>query len=66
MFEKGDRIKLVSMPDDPNPIEVGAMGTVRRVTEIPGHWTSISVDWDNGRTLNLSIPPDTAVKVNNG
>lgn len=32
MFKTGDRIKLLSMPNDPAPVEVGARGTVTRCT----------------------------------
>ena len=49
------------MPDDPDPIPPGTMGTV---TSIKKHgtgrdaWVQVEVDWDNGRKLMLSIPPD--------
>lgn len=59
MLEVGDRIELVHMPEDPDPIEPGAQGTVRRIQRL--EWsdcTQISVDWDNGRTLHLCVPPD--------
>lgn len=59
---KGDRIELVEMPEDPCPIEPGAQGTVRSVTDLSSlyekPWTQVCVDWDNGRGLNLSMPPD--------
>ena len=57
----GDRIRLVSMLDDPDPIRPGTTGTV---THVSCHdwgrqsWTQISVAWDNGRTLMLVVPPD--------
>ena len=58
----GDRIRLIYMPGDPDPIKPGATGTARKVT---GHsfglrapWTQIDVEWDNGRKLMLSVPPD--------
>jgi len=47
----GDRIRLLHMPDDPDPIPAGSTGTVVRVTD--GPLAQISVDWDNGRCLNL-------------
>ena len=47
----GDRIKLISMPNDPCPIEPGSMGTVTSVTT--GAYAQIDVDWDSGRTLCL-------------
>ncbi len=62
-FEKGDRLKLVQMGKDPCPIEPGAEGTVI----IPPVWFQdnwqVCVKWDNGRSLNLVIPPDEAVKI---
>lgn len=49
----GDRIELVSMDNDPNPIEPGTRGTVL------GHNSfQIHVKWDNGRTLSLAVPED--------
>lgn len=50
--EPGDRIELVAMGDDPDPIPKGSKGTVTRVANTA--WgAQISVDWDNGRTLHL-------------
>lgn len=54
----GDRIELLAMPDDPDPIPVGTKGTVDYVSD-PIHfrgeapWVQIGVKWDNGRTLAL-------------
>jgi hypothetical protein len=50
----GDRVRIVGRMDDPDPIPVGAEGTVDWV----GAWTSeltqqIGVRWDNGRSLLL-------------
>lgn len=53
----GDRIRLVSMPNDPDPIPVGTAGTVAGIHP-QRDWTQIDVNWDNGRTLMLSIPDD--------
>jgi hypothetical protein len=53
----GDRIRLVAMPSDPDPIPVGSPGTVVAVFEHDS-WTQIDVDWDNGRTLMLTMPED--------
>ena len=47
----GDRIRLLHMPDDPDPISAGSTGRVVGVTD--GPLAQISVDWDNGRSLNL-------------
>lgn len=52
----GDRIKLVSMPKDPNPIEPGTEGTVTYCSDLHGFGKNayqIGVDWENGRTLSL-------------
>ncbi len=60
--KRGDRIRLISMPDDPDPIKPGATGAVTAVRPyrfgLHGPWTQIDVDWDNGRKLMLSVPPD--------
>ena len=47
----GDRIRLVAMPDDPDPLPIGATGTVVSLTD--GPFGQIGVEWDNGRTLFL-------------
>ncbi len=55
-----NRIRLVAMPDDPHPIEVGATGTVVEIRRYGGKepWPQFDVDWDNGRQLMLVSPPD--------
>ncbi|MCA9135588.1 MAG: DUF4314 domain-containing protein [Planctomycetales bacterium] len=60
-LKTGDRIRLLSM-NDPDPIPVGTTGTVVGVHP-QSDWTQVDVDWDNGRSLMLSIPPDTVEKV---
>jgi Domain of unknown function (DUF4314) len=61
--EEGDRIKLVSMINDPDPIEPGATGTVMmRPGWFQDAW-QVTVDWDNGRALNLVVPPDVFEKL---
>ena len=44
----GKRIKMITMLDDPNPIENGSLGTISHVGG-----GVINVDWDNGRTLGI-------------
>ena len=59
--QNGDRIRLVSMDDDPNPIQPGQLGTITCVNVIgsgPEQWMQIDVEWDNGRKLMLACPPD--------
>lgn len=57
----GDRIELIQMGDDPNPIEPGARGTVTNVVDTsflrPGS-VQVWIDWDNGRALSLAHPED--------
>ena len=54
---KGTRIKLIRMPDDPQPIPAGTIGTVKACSDF-GDWAQLQVQWDNGRHLMLCVPPD--------
>ena len=54
----GDRIKLINMIDDPDPIKPGTLGTVRRVLPWLDEWT-VYMEWDGGRTLSMCLPGDT-------
>ncbi len=55
----GDRIRLIKMNNDPNPIESGATGTVKEVNSIQMFGEDqLVVDWDNGRGLNLIVGED--------
>lgn len=52
----GDRVKMVGrMLNDPDPMEIGAEGTVWEIGDanVFGGGTQIYVDWDNGRSLIL-------------
>jgi hypothetical protein len=53
----GDRIRLSTMSDDPDPIPPGSTGTVTAVRQ-HRTWAQVDVDWDNGRKLMLVVPPD--------
>ncbi len=56
-----DRIRLVAMPDDPDPIPIGEVGTVIEVTrhgDGKNAWHQVDVEWDHGRSLMLTLPPD--------
>lgn len=48
MPAKGTRIRLTSMPDDPDPVLIGSEGTV-----LGGNEHGVWISWDNGRSLNL-------------
>jgi hypothetical protein len=55
----GDRIRLINMPDDPNPIEPNTTGTVTSINTINMFGEDhLNVDWDNGRWLNLIVGID--------
>ena len=59
--KKGDRVRLVFMPNDPDPIPEGTEGTVLDVQHMDwGHdkFSQVSVKWDNGRGLSCVCPPD--------
>ena len=59
--QKGDRVRLVFMPNDPDPILVGTEGTVTDVQQMDwgqDKFSQVSVDWDNGRRLSCVVPPD--------
>ena len=47
----GDRIRLLAMPDDPDPIPAGSTGTV--ISSTTGTIAQLEVEWDSGRTLAL-------------
>ena len=49
----GKRIKLLSMPNDPDPIPIGSEGLVEMVGSEFDNTTQIFVKWDNGRSLIL-------------
>ncbi len=57
----GDRVELVEMPDDPNPLPRGSKGSIEEINHVDfgrEKFTQISVKWDNGRALMVCIPPD--------
>ena len=47
----GDHIRMIEMPNDPDPIPPGSEGVVVDVTD--GPLAQIIVDWKNGRSLTL-------------
>lgn len=48
----GDRIELISMGTDPDPVDPGTRGTVVHLCDLAG-FEQIGVRWDNGRSLSL-------------
>lgn len=59
--QPGDRIRLLAMPDDPDPVLPGTTGMVTAMHPHGadrGQWLQVEVDWDNGRKLMLTVPPD--------
>jgi hypothetical protein len=48
--------------DDPDPIPAGTIGTVVAVYP-QSDWTQVDVDWEGGRSLMLSIPPDQVQRI---
>jgi hypothetical protein len=49
----GKRIKLISMVNEPNPIESGSEGTITNIG-----FDVMTVQWDNGRKLGVIIGED--------
>lgn len=54
----GQRIRLLEMPHEPDPLPAGACGTVRDVVSVGKDTWQVEVAWDGGRKLCLAIPPD--------
>ena len=65
-IKDGDRIKLVRMDNDPDPVQPGTTGTVLDATEVNlgrQPFTQVTVMWDNGRRLSCVCPPDIIEKI---
>lgn len=60
----GDRVRMTGlMPDEPNPIAIGEMGTVTGLNMLSSEPHQIFVRWDSGRSLILlSIDPFEVVQ----
>lgn len=57
-FFENQRIRLINMPNDPDPVPPGTTGTVVQVTKLSATDIVLAIRWDNGRTLNAVLPPD--------
>ena len=53
-IRKGNRIKLIHMPNDPDPIPAGSEGLVVEVTD--GAYPQIIVEWRNLKRSLALIP----------
>ena len=68
-LKRGNRIEMINMLDDPDPILIGECGTVEAVSRHgigQSAWEQVDVKWDNDRTLSLVVPPDQVKKVEGG
>lgn len=65
----GDRVRMLHMPDDPDPIPTGTEGEVVLVNPVrmgpdgERNFTQVLVKWDNGRSLSCVVPPDQLVVI---
>lgn len=52
-------IKLLAMDNDPNPITIGSIGVITRISKLPfDDEVQLDVQWHSGRTLSLIFPFD--------
>jgi len=60
MFKVGDKVELVHMGVDPDPINVGQRGIIEEIRELLYFkQTQIWIKWDDGRTLAVVLPEDS-------
>ena len=59
LYPVGTRLRCENMPDDPNPVPPGTLGTVVYVDDAG----QIGMKWDNGRSLSLIYGVDNFTKI---
>lgn len=52
------KIMMVFMPNDPDPIKPGSLGVVESITDIGSGQFQVSVNWEVKRGLKLIYPQD--------
>lgn len=57
MLKQGMKIRLIEMVGEKDPIPPGTTGTVHDVVKVADSDVA-HVTWENGRALNLVVPPD--------
>lgn len=62
-LKKGNNVKLLAMPNNPDPIEVGTEGECVGVSELNGK-KIYYMEWENGRKLSLLEGEDEWEKIN--
>lgn len=67
-IKEGERIRLVKMGEDPDPVPVGSCGTVKHVQPLflcgdKNPQTQFLIKWDSGRGLNCICPPDIIERI---
>jgi len=62
-LQKGDRVKLLDMPNDPHPVHNGTEGECVGVSRTPDEIVYY-MQWNGGRSLSLLDGIDSWEKIN--